>query len=57
MNLLNDLVRWGDIEAAHFVNCTEHLDPLIKEIYSPDVDVQSLARGKGIFGKFKGTEQ
>jgi len=30
--LLNYLIKWGDIEAAHLVNCSDVLDDLLYEV-------------------------
>jgi hypothetical protein len=49
--LLNELIKWGDIEAAHVVNCTAFIDDVAHEIADPALGGSSkkLARGKAIY--------
>lgn len=47
--LLNDLIKWGDIESAHLVCCTELIDDIIKEIANPELGSKNLTRGKAIY--------
>ena len=51
--LLNELIKWGDIESAHLINCTSFLDEVVKEIASPEVGSRTLNRGKHLFKKYK----
>lgn len=57
LQLLNQMIMWGDIEAAHLVNCTPLLDETMNEIADPINPSQLLSRGRGIFQKNSSPEE
>ena len=44
------MIKWGDIEAAHVVNCTDFLDEVAKEV-GVETDSNKIARSKIVFKK------
>jgi hypothetical protein len=52
LKIFNELIKWGDIEAAHVVNCTDFIDDAAKEIGLRTGD-GSLTRSGFLFDKSK----
>lgn len=57
VGLLNDFVRWGDIEAAYQLNCSDMLDETLHEIASKETGSVNLGRGKSLFANLESSEQ
>lgn len=57
LQLVNSMLKWGDIEAAHLVNCTDFIDEVAKEVGNPNLGSKNLSRGKNIFSKIDGAEE
>jgi hypothetical protein len=55
--MINFLIKWGDIEAAHLVNCTDILDELLYEVANGEINSRVLSRGKILFKKSNANEQ
>ena len=51
------MIKWGDIEAAHMVNCTNLIDETALEVGNPEIGNKNLSRGKLTFKKSSGSEE
>ena len=50
------MIKFGDIEPAHVINCTDFLDEVAREI-GVESDVHKIGRSKLMFKKFKDSEE
>jgi hypothetical protein len=57
VNLLNDFIKWGDVEAAYHINCTDLMDEVLKEIAGTETGSANLGRGKSLFIDLESSEQ
>jgi hypothetical protein len=57
LQLLNEFVKWGDIEAATQINCTALLDELLREVASLEGGNSGINRGKSLFANMESNEQ
>lgn len=57
MSLLNEFIRWGDIEAAYQINCTDLIDDTLREVSNTNSGISNLSRGKSMFAKLESSEQ
>lgn len=57
LGLFNDFIRWGDIEAAHIINCTDLFDKILLEIANTETGSVHLGRGKSLFAGLESSEQ
>lgn len=57
LGLLNEFIRWGDVEAAYNINCTELIDDTLRELANIDSGIVNLSRGKSMFTKLESSEQ
>lgn len=57
MSLLNEFIRWGDVEAAYQINCTDLIDDTLREVSNTNSGISNLSRGKSMFAKLESSEQ
>ena len=57
IQLVDSMIKWGDIEAAHLVNCTDFIDETAREIGNPNLGSNTLSRGKNIFSKINDADE
>jgi hypothetical protein len=48
---MSEFIRWGDIEAAYNINCTDLVDDILYEVANTESGTSSLSRGKSMFSK------
>lgn len=53
LQLLNELILWGDIEAVITVNYTEYFEKVFREVMKVD-GAKGVKKGEGIYSEVKG---
>lgn len=56
VHLLNDFVRWADVEAAYRITCSEWLQQTLASIVKEQIENKGLDRGKKLFSDLQGSE-